>query len=101
MHEWLSVYGPGPVVGMAGGAAAYEGVVGGTQYTWQMEQGSPTAKAFNAAFQAANGGRNPSDYGAMAYSAVKSLLMAVKSAGSVETDKVAASRCNNREAPAN
>lgn len=76
---------------MAGGAAAYEGVVGGTQYTWQMEQGSPTAKAFNAAFQAANGGRNPSDYGAMAYSAVKSLLMAVKSAGSVETDKVAAS----------
>ncbi len=75
---------------VAGGATTYDGVVGGTQYFWSIEQTVPSAKAFNAAFKAANGGRYPSDYGAMAYSAVKSLLTAVKAAGTTETDKVAA-----------
>jgi branched-chain amino acid transport system substrate-binding protein len=74
---------------IAGGPGTYEGVIGGTQYFWSLEDTTPTAKAFNAAFRAANEGRYPSDYGAMAYSAVKSLLMAVKQAGTTETDKVA------------
>jgi len=74
---------------VAGGAGVYEGVVGGTQYYWELQDNTPSAKAFNAAFQAANGGRYPSDYGAMAYSAVKSLLAAVRTAGGTETDKVA------------
>lgn len=76
---------------VAGGASTYEGVVGGTQYLWSIQDNTPSAKAFNAAFRAANEGRYPSDYGAMAYSAVKSLLMAVKQAGSSDTDKVATS----------
>ncbi len=75
---------------IAGGASAYEGGIGGTQYFWEIEDSTPSAKAFNAAFKAANDNRYPSDYGAMAYSAVKSLLMAVKQAGSTDSDKVSA-----------
>ncbi|MDH0682997.1 MULTISPECIES: ABC transporter substrate-binding protein [Achromobacter] len=75
---------------ISGGPSTYQDVIGGTQYYWAIQDGLPSAKAFNAAFQAENKGRFPSDYGAMAYSAVKSLLLAVKAAGSTETDKVAA-----------
>lgn len=74
---------------VAGGASAYEGVVGGTQYFWSIQDNTPSAKTFNAAFRAANENRYPSDYGAMAYSAVKSLLLAVKAAGTTDTEKVA------------
>lgn len=76
---------------VAGGATTYEGVIGGTQYFWGIQDSTPSAKAFNAAFRTANEGRYPSDYGAMAYSAVKSLLIAVKTAGTTDSDKVAAS----------
>jgi branched-chain amino acid transport system substrate-binding protein len=76
---------------VAGGPGTYEGVIGGTQYFWEIQDTTPSAKAFNAAFRAANENRYPSDYGAMAFSAVKSLLMAVKTAGSTDTEKVAAS----------
>lgn len=76
---------------IAGGASTYEGVIGGTQYYWELENNTPSSKSFNAAFKAANNGRFPSDYGAMAYSAVKSLLMAVKQSGSTDTEKVAQS----------
>ncbi len=75
---------------VAGGASTYEGVIGGTQYFWEIEDKTPSAKAFNAAFRAVNENRYPSDYGAMAYSAVKSLLAAVKQAGSTDSDKVSA-----------
>jgi branched-chain amino acid transport system substrate-binding protein len=75
---------------VAGGATTYEGVVGGTQYFWELESTTASAKAFNTAFRAANDGKYPSDYGAMAYSAVKSLLTAVKAAGTTESDKVGA-----------
>lgn len=74
---------------VAGGAKTYEGVIGGTQYYWGLESTTPSAKAFNAAFRAANDGQYPSDYGAMAYSGVKSLLEAVKVAGTTDTEKVA------------
>lgn len=73
----------------SGGASTYEGVIGGTQYFWELEEQTPSAKAFNTAFRKASDNRYPSDYGAMAYSAVKSLLQAVKQAGTTETDKVA------------
>jgi branched-chain amino acid transport system substrate-binding protein len=79
---------------VAGGDSVYEGVIGGTQYYWGIEDTTPSAKAFNAAFKAANDNRYPSDYGAMAYSAVKSLLMAVKQAGSTDSDKVSAALTN-------
>ncbi|NYE23978.1 branched-chain amino acid transport system substrate-binding protein [Pigmentiphaga litoralis] len=74
---------------VSGGASTYDGVIGGTQYYWKLQDTVPSAKTFNAAFRAANKDRYPSDYGAMAYSAVKSLLMAVKTAGSTEPDNVA------------
>lgn len=76
---------------IAGGASTYEGVVGGTQYYLELENTTPSSKSFNTAFRTANGSRYPSDYGAMAYSAVKSLLMAVKQAGTTDTEKVAQS----------
>ena len=72
----------------AAGAQVYDGVVGGSAYYWAMAEGTPSAAAFNARYARANGGALPSDYGSMAYSAVKSLLMAVKAAGSSDTDKV-------------
>ena len=75
---------------VAGGASAYEGVIGGTQFYWEIENKTASAKAFNSAFRSANENRYPSDYGAMAYSAVKSLLAAVKQAGSTDSDKVSA-----------
>lgn len=80
----------------SGGASTYEGVIGGTQYFWGIENDTPSAKAFNAAFKAGNDNKYPSDYGAMAYSAVKSLLMAVKSAGATDSDKVAAAMASLR-----
>jgi branched-chain amino acid transport system substrate-binding protein len=73
---------------VAAGPAVYEGVTGGTSYFWELESMVPSAKRFNDQYKAANGGSYPSDYGSMAYSAVKSLLMAVKNAGSTDTEKV-------------
>jgi branched-chain amino acid transport system substrate-binding protein len=73
---------------LATGPQVYDGVVGGTSYFWSIEDKTPSAKVFNDHYKAANGGVYPSDYGSMAYSAVKSLLLAVKSAGTTETEKV-------------
>lgn len=73
---------------MAAGPRVYDGVIGGSSYHWSIESGTPSAKAFNDRYRQANGGALPSDYGSMAYSAVKSLLMAVKKAGTTETEKV-------------
>jgi branched-chain amino acid transport system substrate-binding protein len=73
---------------MAAGPRVYDGVIGGSSYYWSIESGTPSAKAFNDRYRAANGGALPSDYGSMAYSAVKSLLMAVKKAGTSDTEKV-------------
>ncbi len=74
---------------VAGGPSTYDGVIGGTQYFWGLQDTTASAKSFNAAFKAVNNGLYPSDYGAMAYSAVQSLLMAVKAAGTTDSDKVA------------
>lgn len=70
------------------GGDVFEGVVGGTSYYWRLEDTVPSAKAFNDKFRAANGGAVPSDYGALGYAGVRSVLEAVKAAKSVETDKV-------------
>jgi branched-chain amino acid transport system substrate-binding protein len=72
----------------AAGAQTYQDVIGGTSYFWKIEDNTPSAKAFNERYKAANGGAYPSDYGSMAYSAVKSLLTAVRQAGSSDTEKV-------------
>ncbi|MDA8248255.1 MAG: ABC transporter substrate-binding protein [Rhodospirillales bacterium] len=73
---------------IAGGAQAFEGVVGGTSYYWGIEQTVPSAKAFNDRYRAANGGRVPSDYGALGYSGVRAVLTAMKQAGTTDTEKV-------------
>lgn len=73
---------------LAAGPDAFEGVVGASNYYWRLEDTVPSAKAFNDAFRAAYGGAVPTDYGAYGYAAIRSLLMAVKAAGSTDTDKV-------------
>lgn len=72
------------------GGDAFEGVVGGTSYYWRLEDSVPTAKAFNDAFRAAYNGAVPSDYGALGYAGVRSVLESVKAAKSTDTDKVIA-----------
>lgn len=70
------------------GGDSFEGVVGGTSYYWRLEDTVPSAKAFNDKFRAAYSGAVPSDYGALGYAGVRSVLEGVKAAGSTETDKV-------------
>jgi branched-chain amino acid transport system substrate-binding protein len=73
---------------LAAGPQAFDGVTGGTSYYWGIEATVPSAKAFNDRFRKMHGGRLPSDYGAMGYAGVKTILSAVKVAGTVETEKV-------------
>ncbi len=73
---------------LAAGAQAFEGVVGGTSYYWGIEDKIPSAKAFNDRFRKMHDGKVPSDYGAMGYTGVKTLLMGAKAAGTLDTDKV-------------
>lgn len=73
---------------VAAGPRVYEGVVGGSSYYWGLQASTPSAKAFNDRYRQAYGGALPSDYGSMAYSAVKSLLQAVRTAGTSDTEKV-------------
>ncbi|MDE2617062.1 MAG: ABC transporter substrate-binding protein [Burkholderiales bacterium] len=72
----------------AGGADAFEGILGGTSYYWGMEDKIPAAKAFNDKFRKAYGGAVPSDYGALGYAGVRSVLQAVLNANSTESMKV-------------
>ena len=72
----------------AGGADAFEGILGGTSYYWGMEDKIPAAKVFNDKFRKAYGGSVPSDYGALGYAGVRSILHAVREAKSTESLKV-------------
>lgn len=74
---------------LAGGADAFEGVVGGTSYYWGMEDKIPAAKAFNDKFRKAYGGAVPSDYGALGYAGVRSVLQAMVDAKTTDSTKVA------------
>ncbi|MBC7413335.1 MAG: ABC transporter substrate-binding protein [Herminiimonas sp.] len=73
---------------LAGGAEAFDGILGGTSYYWGMEDTIPAAKVFNDKFRKAYGGAVPSDYGALGYAGVKSVLQAVREAKSTESLKV-------------
>ena len=72
----------------AGGADVFEGVVGGTSYYWGMESNIPSARAFNDKFRKAYGGAVPSDYGALGYAGVRSVLQGVLDARSTDSLKV-------------
>lgn len=76
---------------LAVGSEVFEGVVGGSNYYWGLEETIPSSKAFNDAFRAANGGATPTDYGAYGYTGVMSLLLAMQAAGSADTNKMIAS----------
>ena len=69
----------------AGGADAFEGILGGTSYYWGMEDKIPADKAFNDKFRKANGGAVPSDYGALGYAGIRSVLQAVLNAKSTDS----------------
>ncbi|GEO14879.1 ABC transporter substrate-binding protein [Microvirga aerophila] len=75
---------------LAAGAQAFNGVIGGTSYYWGIEDQFASAKAFNDRFRKMHDGKVPSDYGALGYGGVKTLLMAAKEAGSVESEMVIA-----------
>ncbi|KRE07545.1 ABC transporter substrate-binding protein [Bosea sp. Root381] len=75
---------------LAIGPEAFEGVIGGANYYWGLEDTIPAAKTFNDAFKAANGGAYPTDYGAYGFTGVSSLLLAIEKAGGTDTDKVIA-----------
>jgi branched-chain amino acid transport system substrate-binding protein len=69
----------------AGGADAFDGVVGGTSYYWGMEDTVPAAKAFNDKFRKAHGGAVPSDYGALGYAGIRSVLQGMVLAKSTDS----------------
>jgi branched-chain amino acid transport system substrate-binding protein len=73
---------------LAAGPQGFDGVVGGTSYYWGIEDKIASAKAFNDQFRKKYDGKVPSDYGALGYAGVKTLLMAAKNAGTTDTDKV-------------
>ncbi|QPF83047.1 ABC transporter substrate-binding protein [Bradyrhizobium genosp. L] len=75
---------------VAAGAQAFEGVVGGCSFYWGIEDKFASTKAFNEAFRKMYDNKLPTDYGALGYGGVRTVLEAVKNAGSVETDKVVA-----------
>ena len=73
---------------MAGGADVFDGIVGGTSYYWGMEDQIPAAKAFNDKFRKAYNGAVPTDYGALGYAGVRSVLQAVLDARSTDSLQV-------------
>jgi branched-chain amino acid transport system substrate-binding protein len=75
---------------IAAGAQAFDGVIGGTSFYWGIEDKIPAAKAFNDRFRKMYGGSVPSDYGALGYGGIKTVLAAAKQAGTTDTDKVIA-----------
>lgn len=72
----------------AGGVEMYEGVIGGTNYHWTLEDTMPAAKAFNDAYRERYG-KPPSDYGAYGFGGVSALLAAMKQARSADPMAVA------------
>jgi branched-chain amino acid transport system substrate-binding protein len=75
---------------VAAGPQAFEGVIGGCSFYWGIEDKFASTKAFNEAFRKMHDGKLPTDYGALGYGGVRTVLSAVKNAGSVDTDKVIA-----------
>ena len=73
---------------VAAGPQAFEGVIGGCSFYWGLEDKFASTKAFNDAFRKMYDGKLPSDYGALGYGGIRTVLAAVKNAGSVDTDKV-------------
>ncbi|MGQ3671368.1 ABC transporter substrate-binding protein [Xanthobacter sp. TB0136] len=65
----------------------FEGVIGGANYYWQLQDTVPSARVFNDAYKAAYGSL-PTDYGAYGFTGVYSTLLAIEKAGGTETDRI-------------
>ena len=61
---------------MAVGPEAFDGVVGATSYYWKIEDSLASAKSFNDRYRKAYGGAVPTDYGALGYAGVRTVLTA-------------------------
>ena len=75
---------------VAAGPQAFDGVIGGCSFYWGIEDKFASTKAFNEAFKKMYDGKLPTDYGALGYGGVRTVLTAVKNAGSVDANKVIA-----------
>ena len=75
---------------LAGGAAPFEGIIGGTNYYWGLEESHPSAKRFNDAYRKKHGDAVPSSYGSLGFAGLTGLLAGVTKAGSVDADAVIA-----------
>jgi len=78
----------------AAGPEAFEGVVGATSYYWKFEDSLASAKSFNDLYRKAHNGGVPTDYGALGYAGVRSVLTAARNAKTTDTDKVIAAMEN-------
>ena len=58
-----------------------KGVIGGSSFYWGLEDKFASTKAFNDAFRKMYDGKLPTDYGALGYGGVRTILAAVKNAG--------------------
>ena len=75
---------------LTGGADAFDGIMGGTSYYWGIEDQVPSAKTFNDKFRKAYNGTVPSDYGALGYAGVRSVLQGIVDAKSTDSMKLSA-----------
>lgn len=75
---------------LAGGPVPFEGIVGGTNYYWGLEDKFASAKRFNDAYRAKHGDAVPTDYGALGYAGVYALLQGVQKAGGTDPEAVIA-----------
>jgi branched-chain amino acid transport system substrate-binding protein len=74
----------------AGSPSMFEGVAGGCNYHWTLEDTVESARKFNDLYRAKYNGSVPSDYGAYGFAGISSLLAAAKQAGGSDTDAVIA-----------
>jgi branched-chain amino acid transport system substrate-binding protein len=74
---------------LAGGGQAFDGVIGGANYYWELENSVASAKRMNDVYRKKHNAV-PSDYAAYGFAGVYGLLEGVKKAGSTDTDAVIA-----------
>lgn len=78
----------------AAGPEVFEGVVGATSYYWKIEESLASAKHFNDLYRKAYNGAVPTDYGALGYAGVRTVLTAARNAKTTDTEKVVAAMEN-------
>jgi branched-chain amino acid transport system substrate-binding protein len=75
---------------LAAGPGPFEGIIGGMNYYWGIEDKYASAKRLNDAYRKVRNGAVPSGYGAYAYAGIYGILEGVKKAGTTDADSVIA-----------